>query len=162
MGKRSTEARGLLGRELRGLAPPLPPAPQEMVSCWLSASRRPGQPHPLISPLSPFLWVFPWSHFTGFKVIPSRVDPSLLPLKRHVRLPLRPQSPNLKLQSLHFPQGRSNLELPTQWVHFIPPCEQGSDLPAGRVGAGISARGPPHGGMPSCLHPGAWRCGEGR
>ena len=168
MGKTSTMAYGLMGeRTPGGPAPPLPLVPQETVSCWLSASQRPGPPHPLISPLSLFLWVFAWSHFTGFKLIPSRGDPSLLPLEWRLQLPLLqlppcPQSPNLELQSPHFPRSRSNLELPTQWVHFIPPCEQGSDLPAGRVRVGISARAPPHGGMPSCLHPGARRCGEGR
>ena len=57
MGKRSTKACGLMGKRTPGgPAPPLPLVPQETVSCWLSASRRPGPPHPLISPLSLFLW----------------------------------------------------------------------------------------------------------
>ena len=143
---------------------PGPPGDGFMLALSLATPRPTPSSH---QPSVPFLVVFAWSHFTGFKLIPSRGDPSLLPLEWRLQLPLLqlppcPQSPNLELQSPHFPRSRSNLELPTQWVHFIPPCEQGSDLPAGRVRVGISARAPPHGGMLSCLHPGAWRCGEGR
>ena len=118
-------------------------------------------------PSVPFLVGLRVEPLTGFKLIPSHGDPSLLPLECRLWLPLLqlppcPQSPNLELQSPHFPRSHSNLELPTQWVHFIPTCEQGSDIPAGRVRVGILTRTPPHGGMPSCLHPGAPRCGEGR
>lgn len=150
------------GQRTPGPAPPPPPGPQETVSRLALSLAEPGPTPPSHQCPAPFLWLLPWSHFPGSKLTLARADPPSLPLKRHLRLPLCSQSPNLELQSLHFSQSCYNLELPTQWVHFIPPCEQGSSLPAGRVGMGISACAPSRDVTPSCLHPGAWRCGEGR
>lgn len=128
-------------REPRGLALPLPLPPRRRFHAGSQPRDTPGPPHPLI-PLSPFLWVFPWSRFTGFKVTPSRVDPSLLPLKRHVRLPiaLNPLTSNYSPSTSH---KTFQLRIASPVGPFLfRLVSQRSDLPAGRVGAGISSPWP--------------------